>query len=245
MSYISHSSIAYPKSTPSVLPLDLQSHCIGYWIPNGPGGKLYDFTKYQNHATRSGAVAKAENHGWIEYVDATNDYFNAGASTLFDDIPNLSFEVFWKYLGVGGFSEGRLFDKTQSLTLGKFITVDSIRHRHVVYSFFTLTNGIWITENNTIVLNKWYHSIFSYNHTSVPNNVNIYVNGMNLTVTRESVPTGNYVSDVGKALYFGNRSSTNIGLNGNIGLIRMYNKLLTQADAKRLYKLDAWRFNLK
>lgn len=99
--------------------------------------------------------------------------------------------------------------------------------------------GIWDTSN-PIQLGAWHHIAVTYDRSSAANNADIYVDGVKqaLTITP---PTGAHVDDSIEFLNIGALGDTESSeceyFAGSIDEVRLYNRLLSADEIKRLYNM--------
>jgi len=104
--------------------------------------------------------------------------------------------------------------------------------------------GIWTTAANTVELNTWTHVIVTYDGSGTPV---FYLNGVSSTVSVIQAPDGIITPDTIESVCISEYVSISglIGCHssrGQVGVyddVRIYNRVLTAAEAKRLYELGA------
>lgn len=99
---------------------------------------------------------------------------------------------------------------------------------------FSTTNGSWATLSNFIKLGVWQHLGFSYDQSSSANSPTLYVNGMFAEASTSSSPVGSAVVDDG-AIYLGNNSLGNVGLNGLMGEVVILSRIATIDEFRQHY----------
>jgi hypothetical protein len=103
---------------------------------------------------------------------------------------------------------------------------------------FSGDDGNWMSNSNAITLNAWNHITVTYDRTSASNDPTFYVNGQSITVNRWGTPTGS--ADSGTvAVTIGNRNTADATFDGFIDDFRIYNRILSTDEIKRLYKMGA------
>lgn len=111
---------------------------------------------------------------------------------------------------------------------------------------FDGTNGIWITDNAIIPINKWTYIAWKYDSGDVANNPTVYVNGVEYTVgsglTESSTPVGTRDSDVGSDIYIGNNHTGGYTFDGMISKVQLFNDTLSATEAKELYSSSVVRY---
>lgn len=94
-------------------------------------------------------------------------------------------------------------------------------------------NGEWVSPPGTIGTNAWYHVAFSYDKGSIANVPALYINGVKMSLTTlksSSVATPTYAG----TSYIGNRSDLIRGWDGWIDDLRIYNRILSDAEMQTL-----------
>jgi hypothetical protein len=90
--------------------------------------------------------------------------------------------------------------------------------------------GVWETPANSVVMNTLQHVVVAYDGSSPANNPVIYLNGVAQAVTRIAAPVGTFRSDPATWL-IGNNPATAGTFKGWLDEVRIYNRLLSQAEA--------------
>jgi beta-galactosidase len=100
-------------------------------------------------------------------------------------------------------------------------------------TYSTGSNGDWISGANTISTGAWYHVAASYDRTSFANLPTLYVNGAKLPPATITSPSGAQPPYSGTG-YIGNKSGLSRAWNGSIDDLRIYNRLLSDAEIQAL-----------
>lgn len=88
----------------------------------------------------------------------------------------------------------------------------------------------------------WHHIILTYDAGSTANNPAVYVDGLAVSVTRVSAPSGSTRSNT-DPYCIGNRASDNArGFKGMLGDLLIWNRLLSAAEALELYQTQRFLF---
>jgi len=96
---------------------------------------------------------------------------------------------------------------------------------------FSGTNGVWHSTGTDVPLNKDSIVVVMYNGSSAANNVAMYVDGVEVSLTRATAPVGTISSDAGN-LYIGNRAGDDVTFEGNIYKTIFLNRVLAADEAK-------------
>ena len=94
-------------------------------------------------------------------------------------------------------------------------------------------DGEWLAPPNSIGTGVWYHVAVSYDKSSTTNVPVLYVNGVKVNVTKLTSPSVTPPSYAGTT-YIGNRLDLTRGWDGLIDDLRIYNRLLTDAEVQSL-----------
>lgn len=140
----------------------------------------------------------------------------------------LSVETLWYATGLGGGSLGRLFAKgnTSQAYLLAFMDTSTLMEIWTGWG----SQGIWtipITEN------AWHHMVVTYNFSSTANTPVVYMDGVQITATLNSTPSGAApVDDTNFSI--GNRLAHDRSWAGKISYCRIWNRILNAQEAKAL-----------
>jgi hypothetical protein len=100
-------------------------------------------------------------------------------------------------------------------------------------TYSTGRNGDWISGANTISTGAWYHVAASYDRTSFANLPKLYVNGTKLAPATITSPSGTQPPYSGTG-FIGNKSGLSRAWNGSIADLRIYSRLLSDAEVKAI-----------
>jgi len=176
--------------------------------------------------------------GYSEFNQAAFDDVFAGGATL----------SFWTWLltyGENGF--GRFAEKAvgTSVTEGWALQCQSSNDSLRFEVGFSGVDGTWNTLANTLELQTAYHIALAYDSDSPANDPEMWINGVNQSLSQSGVPTGAYNSDAALPLRFGNRSqATDRALNGALYDVRMYGSILADRRIQDIYESDGRDSNL-
>lgn len=94
--------------------------------------------------------------------------------------------------------------------------------------------GDWYATSPQIDLGTWYQIVVAYDSSSTSNVPSLYVNGVKRTLTTVAAPVGNSTGTSGVA-YIGNRADGQRPLTGRIDQVRLFNRVVSDAEAALLY----------
>ena len=110
------------------------------------------------------------------------------------------------------------------------------------YHFFSGDNGIWITTSTEVDLNTWTHIVVTYNSSATANDPIIYVNSSPVALTESTTPTETRETDVNLDLIIGNQAADNKTFDGTIDEVRLYTRILAQAEVTANYNSGKGRY---
>lgn len=94
--------------------------------------------------------------------------------------------------------------------------------------------GQWRTPINSIVLNVWTHIAVTYDRSNNTNDPIFYINGLSVTVTEESTPSGT-IATSSSDVTIGNRTAGDRTFDGSIEDLRIYSRILSAAEIQTIY----------
>jgi len=142
---------------------------------------------------------------------------------------------------LGGNSEGRVLSRVDSNEVGGAWTLAmNASSRLVVYSEYTVGNGIWVSPVNSLQVGNWYHVAVVWDRENAGSDVPlVYIDGASVTVSALLSPSGTVLSDAGKELIIGDRfddlAGGNVGFDGRIADMRMYTDLMPADRIASIY----------
>lgn len=97
--------------------------------------------------------------------------------------------------------------------------------------------GSWDTDDNSITANAWHHLVITRDRSiDINSDPIIYIDGVVAHITETSTPSATYISsEEGLNLRIGSTAS-----NGIYEDVRMYDRILTQAEVTELYNNNAY-----
>ena len=100
-------------------------------------------------------------------------------------------------------------------------------------TFHSGQNGDWFSGQDTIAVGAWYHVAACYDRSSTANVPTMYVNGVKVTPRAITSPSGSLPSFAGTG-NIGNNAALSRAWNGGIDDLRIYNRILTEAEVMAL-----------
>lgn len=153
---------------------------------------------------------------------------------------------------------GRVADTTQSADAGWYLSSfsDAASRQSIQFqrNFSGSVGGTWNANNITspvsgasvrpVDLGTWSCVAVTYNDSNVANDPTFYVNGDLVANTEANAPVGAAVTDAGNALFIGNRSADDFTFNGQIGVVLLFTRVLTQNEIRTIYNDFGRRYGL-
>ncbi len=146
--------------------------------------------------------------------------------------------------GEGG--SGRVVDTTDGLAEGYFIFLDGVAAGVTGVQFarqFTGGNAQWDTDGRPVQRDGWNSVTVRYDDTDIANDPTISVQGQTVDSNNTGAgPSGTAVSDFGNNLFVGNRIGDDRTFNGQISIVLMWNRILTDAEVSQAHNNFFARF---
>lgn len=145
----------------------------------------------------------------------------------------------------GEANAGQIFSKYTGGVSGYYIhnrnELAGVEDLKFVYAF-TGVDGEWTTRNREVTIGAWNDAVLTYDSDNIANVPIIYVDALPVIVDTFAAPTGARNSDVGDNVTIGNDSLQTRTFDGVIGEVRIYNRVLTQADITHNFNCTKWRY---
>ena len=232
----------------------LNAGLVGFWSFDGKdmsGDLSLDRSGQGNNGTLTNGPLRVKGKlGQALNFGGSNDYVNIGAPSSLDNIVTKTISAWIYPRSVGESNAGRIMDKNQGGIAGWYFATcsdpdggsrcsaagssNALLYEH---NFASGSVGAWVTGNNTLTLNAWNHVVVTYSRSSTANNPVFYINGVVRSGTSVGNQTGTAPSDTGLENTIGNRTDTAATFNGLIDDVRIYNRVLTADEIKRLYMI--------
>lgn len=112
---------------------------------------------------------------------------------------------------------------------------------------YDVSRGFWQTADNTIVVNQWHHVAFSIDASNSANSPSLYIDGVPVAFSVSQAPSGVQADETGIPFVIGNVKTANRdyidGFNGKIKDVRVYNRVLSDAEIASIYNAGTPDFN--
>ena len=173
------------------------------------------------------------------FVNTTPKYFNLNGSNQYINMGSIDLQRDWTL-------EGWFYLDTQVYE-GLFGQGTSITNQGLHIGYYSNSRGmihaLWSNDNDyqnnfRPGTDRWYHFVFTYNHTTY--NKEFYVDG---NLIQPGSSTENQYQGSGNLIIGGTLSSADNPLDGRVAVARMYNKVLSADEVKNNYNSLAKRFD--
>jgi len=172
------------------------------------------------------------------FDDDDDERVNVGPANLWNSIigasaasnKQMSFSVWINKSGDGGGNNGRIF-AFGSTGVELYTDGDEQLHFDV---HFSGDNGEWETANNVIKLSTWHHVVVTYDANNASHDPKIYIDGIPVTLTEETTPTG-ALSSFYNPCYIGNNNGGSGGWQGLMADFAVWNSILSEDEVKAIY----------
>ncbi|HEY0705963.1 MAG TPA: LamG-like jellyroll fold domain-containing protein [Polyangia bacterium] len=211
---------------------------IGYWPFEETATASSDFSGWGRTATwynsaddnTAHATTAFANDRSLAFSSASNSYATIADSP---DVTQMSISV-WAYSNSRANTFPRIIDMPAfelSFTDGSQVA-PQVSHAVAWTGTTSGTAASWRSEASSIGDGAWYHIVATMTSAGA---ATIYINGVSQTLSQPNgAPTGTISSNAGTG-HIGNSPALNRPWNGYIDDLRIYDRILTAADAKALY----------
>jgi beta-galactosidase len=151
---------------------------------------------------------------------------NSAATFASPDTAQMTVAGWARADGQGNSAYPRIFD-TPGWRL--FFRFDGSGSNGLDFATYSTANGDWFSGANTIRTGAWFHVAASYDRGSFANVPALYVNGIKRALTTITSPSGTQPPYSGTG-YIGNKSGLSRAWKGGLDDLRIYNRLLTDAE---------------
>jgi hypothetical protein len=167
--------------------------------------------------------------------DGSNDYIST--SNSYNGSDSLSVETICKFYSVSSPADQVIYFNANGQGLYPRLFKNSSNKFFMQYRPSGTTTSI--TSNTTPQANQFYHTVFTYNVTT---GGILYINGV-VDGTNSGV-TGNHEKGTNHAIRIGNDTNVNYYMNGEIPVVKKYNRALTANEVRNNYRHYKTRFNI-
>jgi len=233
------------------------SHVKLYKVTSGNYGSIFGATTttsvYGGNAPVLPRAVDVAKEGEAEAIgngsasfNGTSDIIDIGSDSILDKIFNggATLTAWIKPSSDGENNFGRIFDKS-SATAGTdgwhFLVTDEssskveLRFGHA----FSSSQAYWDSSLN-VALNEWNHVAVTYDNSSTSNNPKFYINGISVTVTEHTAPSGSATDDSSQDLFIGNNTGLDRTFDGSIAGAGIWQGELTQAQIQSVMESTSY-----
>jgi hypothetical protein len=200
---------------------------------SGTGSTWYDLSRNSNNGGLVNSPTYSTNNGGNFTFNGSNNIVNMGTINL---QRNWSLEILTNMSSTsniyGIFGQG-----TYATNQGLHILYDLNGNRGIVFGMYGNDNDY--STNYVPTINKWYHWIFTYNHTTFAKQ--FYADSILITPTSS---TQNQYAGSGQFNIGGTYSNATHVANGKIAIAKMYDRVLSATESQQNYNALKSRFNL-
>jgi concanavalin A-like lectin/glucanase superfamily protein len=230
----------------------LSQGLVGYWsfnggdiaIDNTGGMRAYDRSGFGNHSARSSAAnAPARIPGRLgqalDYVGDSSDTIEINPASSINDMAQVSGSL-WLYTRDTLDFNSILNKWSDNTNLDGWGLEDcGCGTDNLGFEAGFNTNSFFIeTTNAPIKRDRWQHIAFTWGGAGDGSDFRFYVDGVLVTSTNlVSTGSNGRSSDAARDLHIGSNDSGGSGWDGSIDEVRVYNRVLSADEIKRLYNL--------
>ena len=230
--------------------IGLNSGLVGFWSFDGnsmAGTRAHDMSGNSNHGTlTNGPVRAAGKIGQALSFDGVDDYVNAGSGSSVDNLGPLTYSAWIYPKSFGSSGIGNIVTKSNAASLSKAFNLNRIDISNSI-EFYVAFNGVVsahlsaIAPANSISLNTWQHVVAVWDGTKFRSGVAFYVNGVKLSANAAGTDSDGTtpVDDSIRDFVIGQNLNTSNPFDGFLDDVRIYNRVLTNDEIKRLYRIGA------
>ena len=206
---------------------DIRNGLLAWWKMDETGGSTAGDSSGNNlAATISGAAFTTGHLSNALRFNGSSD----AATFASPDTSQITLAAWVRAEGRGNSQYPRILD-TPGYRL--FFRFDGQGTNALDFATYSTANGDWIAGANTISTGAWYHVAASYDRSSLANLPTLYVNGVKRAPQTITSPSGTQPPYSGTG-YIGNKSGLSRAWNGVIDDLRIYNRLLSDAEIQLL-----------
>ena len=238
----------YEATKPRFVPRITKSGLVGNWDAGDPnsysGGSTWKDTANDNNGTLSGDTFFNTAGGGSFTFNSADDYVTIANESNFD-IGTACTITAWVYLDSLGDSDyGRIIDKASALSSS---TLDGFHfHCNTSNSFgaavgCSTTNARSVSATSVLSLNTWMHLVMVFNEDG-SKKIKQYKDGLKLTLATDTAGAGS-IDNSSVSPRIGNYAGdTSRSFDGDIAVVRFYDKALSAAEIMDNYQKTKGRF---
>lgn len=226
--------------------IGLESGLVGYWSFDGSdiaGERAYDRSGNANTGLLTNSPRRVAGRvGQALEFDGSDDQVDTGSSNSLDDVRPVTISAWIKPDGPGesisaAFGDGFVVSKVVAGGDGYWTFNLWPTNAIGFQKNYTSANIKRVSSNNTITLGVWQHVVLTWDDSASAVNVHIYINGQEPTYQTSDNGVGIVRSDALIDLNIGNDDGGTSTFDGLIDEVRIYNRVLSADEIKRLYNM--------
>ena len=224
----------------------LTNGLVGYWDFNNDhmaGTKVYDQSGQNNTGTlTNGPTRTLGKLGQALNFDGSNDYVNLGSNLNLGHSQPTTISAWIYPRSFGGASKGRIVEgfNGNGGTTFNLNNVDTTKGLEFDQLYTGGGGDLNALAPNSITANQWQHVVVTWDGGNKRSGVVFYVNGVTQSQSGGQDSVG--VDDTfGSPTYIGEQSDATRGFDGFIDDVRIYSRVLSADEIKRLYQIGGGR----
>ena len=195
-----------------------------------------DSSGNNNHGTLiNGPLWIPGKSGKALQFDKVDDVVNVNTPTAFDNVPQLTISTWINPKSAGERGFGRIVEKADGVTTSAtrgwslYMTGDA---QLIFTADFTSTN-LFRSSVTALTPNQWQHVVLTWDGSSSPSGVHLYVNGNEVGYVINKSGSGTRVPDDIEDLHIGNNESESRTFDGGIDEVKIFDRALTQTEIQK------------
>ena len=207
----------------------------------GSGTTWFDLSGKRNHGTLINGPTFSNTNGGGIVFDGSNDYAEIVNQMQFERTNSFSF---CSWVKSSTASNTQIINNENTSYRGYQFMINSGGNLLLFLRNEPGSNFIGVVSSDTLSPNTWYHLACTYSGSSLASGVSLYVNGIPQTVTVSGDNLTRSIISNETTLIGIRRPATTGPFNGSIGLVQIYNRVLSAAEIAANYNAQKSRFNL-
>ena len=209
----------------------------GHWkLDENSGTTPQDSSGNANHGVMSPAPAwTTGNIGSALNFDGVDDIVNCSSGSTLDQLPAMTVAAWIKAdtMGAGGF--GRIVQKGTGGGGGWRFLLFGTNQLQLAVDYGT-TDLNRISAVNALSTGVWTHVVATWTGSATATNVQLYVDGVEVSYATTTNASGTRASDAAANLYIGNESGGTRAFDGALDDVRVYNRVLSAAEITAIHR---------
>jgi prepilin-type N-terminal cleavage/methylation domain-containing protein len=209
---------------------------------SGTGNTWFDLSGNNNNGTLINGVGySGDNQGSLVF-DGIDDKISCGTGSL-NNLSAFS-GLMWIYKTGVGFGGDRLLTKRSSTQDSGWWDFLTLSNHAISFNADFLTTDITRESSTTFALNTWNMVAFTWDGTSSASNIKLYINANETSYSTSTNGVDGRVTETTNNLVVGNADWANRPFRGRVGVVQVYNRVLTPVEIQQNYNAKRGRFGL-